>query len=98
MGPYRNITLSPFDSFLPDLDRIATRGYEPTDDDILRARLRTVGVQEYKVHMGSGSSRDWCFYDVGGARTVVRYHVFPCLSPGNDYILREMPGCPFSTL
>jgi len=60
--------------FLPDLDRIATREYEPTDDDILRARLRTVGVQEYKIHMGSGSSlttsRDWCFYDVGGARTV----------------------------
>ncbi|KAF8346221.1 G-protein alpha subunit-domain-containing protein, partial [Amanita rubescens] len=58
--------------FLPDLDRIATGEYEPTDDDILRARLQTVGIQEYKVHMGSvTTSRDWCFYDVGGARTVV---------------------------
>jgi len=60
--------------FLPDLDRIATREYEPTDDDILRARLRTVGIQEYKIHMGSSANlttaRDWCFYDVGGARTV----------------------------
>ncbi|KAH9993200.1 guanine nucleotide binding protein, alpha subunit [Russula vinacea] len=29
--------------FLDDLYRIAHRGYEPTDDDIVRARLRTVG-------------------------------------------------------
>ncbi|KAF8692574.1 hypothetical protein AX14_002464 [Amanita brunnescens Koide BX004] len=59
--------------FLPDLDRIATREYEPADDDILRARLRTVGIQEYKLHMGGSNlntPRDWCFYDVGGARTV----------------------------
>ena len=56
MSSYRDVILSPFDSFLPDLDRIATREYEPTDDDILRARLRTVGVQEYRVRMGSGSS------------------------------------------
>jgi hypothetical protein len=52
MGSYRNIILSPFNS--SDLDRIATREYE----DILRARLRTVGFQEYKVHIGSGSSRN----------------------------------------
>ena len=58
MCSYRNIILSPFDSFLPDLDRVATREYEPTDDDILRARLRTVGVQEYKVHMGNSSNRN----------------------------------------
>lgn len=36
-------------SFLDDLDRIATRGYEPSDDDIVRARLRTLGIQEYRI-------------------------------------------------
>ena len=51
------IILSLLDSFLPDLDRIATREYEPADDDILRARLRTVGIQEYKLHMGGSNCK-----------------------------------------
>jgi guanine nucleotide-binding protein subunit alpha len=36
-------------SFLNDLERIASRSYEPSDDDVVRARLRTLGVQEYKI-------------------------------------------------
>ena len=36
-------------SFLNDLERIASRNYEPSDDDVVRARLRTLGVQEYKI-------------------------------------------------
>lgn len=36
-------------SFLNDLDRIATYGYEPSDDDVVRARLRTLGIQEYRI-------------------------------------------------
>jgi hypothetical protein len=39
-------------SFLDDLERIATRAYDPLDDDIVRARLRTLGVQEYKIRFG----------------------------------------------
>ncbi|EEB94622.1 hypothetical protein MPER_06532 [Moniliophthora perniciosa FA553] len=35
--------------FLHELDRIASRDFSATDDDIVRARLRTVGIQEYKV-------------------------------------------------
>ena len=35
-------------SFLDDLYRVAHRGYEPTDEDVVRARLRTAGVQEYR--------------------------------------------------
>ena len=34
-------------SFLNDIERIATRDYEPSDNDVIRARLRTLGVQEY---------------------------------------------------
>jgi hypothetical protein len=36
-------------SFLDDLDRIATPFYEPSDEHILRARLRTLGVQEFNL-------------------------------------------------
>lgn len=49
---------SPSESFLDDLDRIATRNYEPSDDDIVRARLRTLGVQEYRIRFdGEDSSK-----------------------------------------
>lgn len=38
-------------SFLDGIERIASRDYSPTDDDVIRARLRTVGVQEYKLDL-----------------------------------------------
>lgn len=41
-------------SFLNDVDRIAARDYEPSDNDIVRARLRTLGVQEYNVKFEIG--------------------------------------------
>ncbi|KAG6815712.1 hypothetical protein H0H87_012028 [Tephrocybe sp. NHM501043] len=67
--------------FLNDLERIATRDYEPTDDDVVRSRLRTLGIQEYKIQFEPGPSilgavglsgafgQEWNIYDVGGART-----------------------------
>ena len=45
-----------FGSFLDDLDRIARKDYEPSDDDVVRARLRTVGVQEYRINFETGST------------------------------------------
>ncbi|KAI0288106.1 guanine nucleotide binding protein, alpha subunit [Russula brevipes] len=53
--------------FLEDLYRIAHRGYEPTDEDVVRARLRTMGVQEYRFFFETGheAGREWIFYDVG---------------------------------
>lgn len=36
-------------SFLSSISRIASREYEPTTDDVLRARIRTLGVQEYTI-------------------------------------------------
>ncbi|EDR01363.1 G-protein alpha subunit [Laccaria bicolor S238N-H82] len=68
--------------FLDDIDRIATRTYEPSDDDVVRARLRTLGVQEYSIQFeqskgptlfagGLGDfGKEWIIYDVGGARTM----------------------------
>ncbi|KAH9164926.1 guanine nucleotide binding protein, alpha subunit, partial [Lactarius sanguifluus] len=49
--------------FLDDLYRIAHRGYEPTDDDVVRARLRTMGVQRQEA------GHEWIFYDVSGSRS-----------------------------
>ncbi|KAG6865241.1 hypothetical protein C0991_004183 [Blastosporella zonata] len=34
--------------FLNDAERLASRNYQPTDEDVIRARLRTLGVQEYR--------------------------------------------------
>ncbi|THH04308.1 hypothetical protein EW145_g5618 [Phellinidium pouzarii] len=61
-----------FQSFLNDLDRVASTRYTPTDDDIIRARLRTVGVQEHSVILESGPEpgREWLIYDVGGSRSL----------------------------
>ncbi|KAJ7666315.1 guanine nucleotide binding protein, alpha subunit, partial [Mycena rosella] len=63
--------------FLNDLDRIATRSYTATGDDIVRARLRTVGIQEYLLRISDGfpllggdNTWIWRLYDVGGCRTV----------------------------
>jgi hypothetical protein len=42
-------------SFLSQLGRIASRRYEPSDDDVIRARLRTFGVQEYKLKIEGGT-------------------------------------------
>lgn len=57
--------------FLSDVDRIVSRDYTPTDDDILRARLKTIGAVEHRfsVNTKATMSRDWLVYDVGGARS-----------------------------
>ena len=41
-------------SFLDDIERIATKDYEPSDNDVIRARLRTLGVQEYSFWVEQG--------------------------------------------
>ena len=41
-----------------DIDRIASRDYEPSDDDVVRARLRTLGVQEHKIKFTKGACAD----------------------------------------
>ena len=49
-------------------------------DDVLRARLKTVGVAEYKFEMESAAGREagteWRIIDVGGSRSQVR--LLPC--------------------
>ncbi|KAF8160896.1 guanine nucleotide binding protein, alpha subunit [Crassisporium funariophilum] len=57
--------------FLDDIDRITAREYQPSDQDIVRARLRTTGVQEYHFTLdrANATDLDWIMYDVAGIRT-----------------------------
>ncbi|KAI0635319.1 G-alpha-domain-containing protein [Trametes polyzona] len=62
----------PASFFLSHADRVMQNNYEPTLDDILRARLQTIGVEEHHMIMeteGAENGQHWIFYDVGGARS-----------------------------
>jgi len=39
---------------MDDIDRIVAKDYEPSDQDVIKARLRTVGVQEYRFTIPGG--------------------------------------------
>lgn len=60
-------------SFLDDLERVTSLKYMPSDDDVLKARLKTVGVSEYRFEMevtaGRDSGTEWRIVDVGGSRS-----------------------------
>ncbi|KAK0223438.1 guanine nucleotide-binding protein [Armillaria fumosa] len=55
--------------FLRHISRVAASNYVPTTDDILHARIQTMGVAEHifdvTIH---GKAVTWHLYDVGGAR------------------------------
>lgn len=57
--------------FLDGLERVTTPRYLPSDDDILRARLKTMGVTEhhFTIRQNTGFGNDWRIYDVGGQRS-----------------------------
>ncbi|KAJ6497806.1 guanine nucleotide binding protein, alpha subunit [Mycena sanguinolenta] len=58
--------------FLDSIERVTALSYEPTDDDILKARLKTLGVSEHNFNLKAGNMvpQSWIVYDVGGARSV----------------------------
>ncbi|KIK04764.1 hypothetical protein K443DRAFT_398138 [Laccaria amethystina LaAM-08-1] len=57
--------------FLDSLERVTAPQYIPTDDDILKARLKTLGVTEHRFILSGKNniSRDWRVFDVGGHRS-----------------------------
>ncbi|KZP05558.1 G-alpha-domain-containing protein [Athelia psychrophila] len=97
--------------FLDDLERILSPTYEPTDKDVLRARLRTVGVQEYSFVVEQGQNdvlraadrkgqevgRTWRMFDVGGARTM-REKWYPYFDDLNAIIFLAPISCFDETL
>ncbi|XP_043463267.1 guanine nucleotide-binding protein G(o) subunit alpha [Leptopilina heterotoma] len=52
--------------FLDDLDRLGAREYQPTEQDILRTRVKTTGIVE--VHF-SFKNLNFKLFDVGGQRS-----------------------------
>ncbi|KAL1746019.1 guanine nucleotide binding protein, alpha subunit [Schizophyllum fasciatum] len=60
-------------SFLDALDEVTSPRYLPSDEHILRARLKTLGVTEhrFKLNGGTGVGSDWRIFDVGGHRSLV---------------------------
>jgi len=59
--------------FLDSLDRITALDYVPSDDDVLRARLKTLGVSEHHFKISPdyhAIARDWRIFDVGGHRSL----------------------------
>ncbi|EKM61839.1 uncharacterized protein PHACADRAFT_248710, partial [Phanerochaete carnosa HHB-10118-sp] len=56
--------------YLDELDRITAKMYFPTNDDVLKARLKTTGVIECTFMVPNPEFRgvEWKIYDVGGAR------------------------------
>lgn len=52
--------------FFIDLDRLFNKEFVPTDQDVLRARLRTTGITETVFELGSLQYR---MFDVGGQRS-----------------------------
>lgn len=52
--------------YFNDLERIFSKNFTPTDQDVLRARIRTTGIIESVFDLGSIQFR---IFDVGGQRT-----------------------------
>ncbi|KAF5376414.1 hypothetical protein D9615_008585 [Tricholomella constricta] len=57
--------------FLNDIERIAGTNYTPTDSDIMRARIRTLGVEEHYfiIEKGLDVGSEVYITDVGGSRS-----------------------------
>ncbi|KAJ7853736.1 guanine nucleotide binding protein, alpha subunit [Mycena leptocephala] len=54
--------------FLDEVQRVCQEDYTPTPDDILRARVHTVGPEEHFISMeGSENLKSWTVYDMGGS-------------------------------
>ena len=66
MAPKKLTFTHLFFSFLDDLDRLGAKDYQPTEQDILRTRVKTTGIVE--VHF-SFKNLNFKLFDVGGQRS-----------------------------
>lgn len=75
-------------SFLNDIDRIASSLYLPSDDDIVRSRLRTVGIQEYHIFVPGDNCKS--------NHSLSIFLITPCLylvlGPKREWILYDVGG------
>ncbi|KAJ6559858.1 guanine nucleotide binding protein, alpha subunit [Mycena capillaripes] len=80
--------------FLSDTARITNRTYVPSDNDVVRARLRTLGVQEWRIKLEQSDSfgSEWLLYDVGGSRSM-RHAWLPYFDAVNAIIFLAPISC-----
>ncbi|KAJ7028973.1 G-protein alpha subunit [Mycena alexandri] len=80
--------------FLSDTGRIATRTYVPSDNDVVRARLRTLGIQEWRITLEQSDhfGAEWIIYDVGGSRSM-RHAWLPYFDAVNAIIFLAPISC-----
>ncbi|KAI0780157.1 G-alpha-domain-containing protein [Fomes fomentarius] len=80
--------------FLNDIERVTAYDYQPSDSDVVRARLRTMGVQEHRFvfEKGSETGQQWLIYDVGGARSL-RHAWYPYFDDINAIIFLAPISC-----
>lgn len=96
-------------SFVNDIDRIWADDYIPSDQDLLRSRLRTTGITETIFDLGQLTYR---MFDVGGQRSERKkwIHCFEnvncllflvaisgydqCLVEDKDGVRRDANMCP----
>ncbi|GJJ09024.1 hypothetical protein Clacol_003245 [Clathrus columnatus] len=82
--------------YLDSLSRITDLRYVPSDDDVLKARLKTVGVIEHCFSLETGKQKgvDWKIYDVGGARSQVG-SILIALSPKAEECYKRQAWVPY---
>lgn len=77
--------------FFSEIQRIGAREYVPTDEDIIRARVKTTGISEVKFVV-----RDLLYkvYDVGGQRSERKKWVEICTNKlfRQELIFSNRPG------
>nr|GAT55386.1 predicted protein [Mycena chlorophos] len=59
--------------FLDEIKVVTAPGYVPTDEHVLRARLKTLGVSEHRMRLSEpngGFTREFRIFDVGGQRSM----------------------------
>ncbi|EKM53968.1 uncharacterized protein PHACADRAFT_145501 [Phanerochaete carnosa HHB-10118-sp] len=89
--------------FLNNASRVTSMRYVPPTEDILRARLQTIGVEEHRLALETGDSgSEWVFYDVEGCRGQrtawapffddVNAMIFLCPVSNFDVPLKEDPS------
>lgn len=68
---WQETALSSCGFFLEDMERIAVRDYQATDDDIMRARLRRSGVKEYRMVFENDKcdETEWIMYSFDSTRS-----------------------------
>ncbi|KAJ3513146.1 hypothetical protein NLJ89_g3115 [Agrocybe chaxingu] len=57
--------------FLDQVQRITSEDYKPRPEDVLKARVTTIGPEEHQIiaENGPDNARYWTIYDVGGSKT-----------------------------